>query len=45
MTELCERKLEIRTGENEAKLIKSSWNQIKDKYDFLHFYLTSSIKT
>lgn len=29
----------------EAKLIKSSWNQVKEKYDFLHFYLTSSIKT
>jgi hypothetical protein len=30
---------------NEVKLIKSSWNQSKEKFDFLHFYLTTSIKT
>lgn len=30
---------------HEARLVKSSWNQGKEKFDFLHFYLTSSIKT
>jgi hypothetical protein len=32
-------------NKNEVKLLKSSWNSSKDRYDFLHFYLTSVIKT
>ena len=30
---------------NEVKLIKASWNTNKEKYDFLHFYITYPIKT
>lgn len=29
----------------EVKLIKASWNAAKEKFDFLHFYITYPIKT
>ena len=30
---------------NEVRLIKASWNASKEKFDSLHFYITSPIKT
>jgi hypothetical protein len=31
--------------DNEVKLVKASWNSSKEKFDFLHFYITYPIKT
>lgn len=30
---------------NEVRLVKASWNSSKEKFDFLHFYITYPIKT
>ena len=30
---------------HEVRLVKASWNSTKEKFDFLHFYITYPIKT